>query len=173
MFISSSRTTSIYILDDDSLLNTFYLYRLAVTVTDEDENFDDMAKSSFLGLCLVCSPGTPVADMLAHSPPLPLIIDYLEDRNMTTEDEEGFSSLSSNLIASAKFVMAINDELPILEYLVATGWEDDATLIFTGTIQAPHLGLVTLCLYMDDSSTYLKSKLPAPVDFIPASTRDA
>jgi hypothetical protein len=69
--------------------------------------------------------------------------------------------------------MAINDELPILEYLVATGWEDDATLIFTGTIQAPHLGLVTLCLYMDDSSTYLKSKLPAPVDFIPASTRDA
>jgi hypothetical protein len=33
-----------------------------------------LESASHLGLCLVCSPGTPVAEMLAHSPPLPLII---------------------------------------------------------------------------------------------------
>jgi hypothetical protein len=79
-----------------------------------------------------------------------------------------------------KFVMAIYNELPILEYLVmglmGAGRGDDATLIFPGTIQAPHLrhlvlidvappigsrllttavGLVTLGLFMHDSSPYL------------------
>jgi len=215
----SSRTTSIHILDDDSLLNIFYLYRLAVTVTNEDKNFDDvrittirgrrwdyehwwykpaqvcrrwrnliLGSASFLGLCLVCTPGTPVADMLAHSPPLPLVIDYLEDSNMTAEDEQGFLialnqpnrirciRVGWSLQDLQKFVMAIDDEFPILEYLdMATAGEDDATLIFPGTIQAPHLrnlvlvgvtpligsrllttavGLVTLCLYMSDSSPY-------------------
>ena len=37
--------------------------------------------------------GTPIADMLAHSPPLPLVIDYHQKvsaaANVTAEDEEG------------------------------------------------------------------------------------
>jgi len=45
-----------------------------------------------LGLCLVCTDGTPVADMLAHSPPLPLVIDYdHENPDMAAEDKEGFT----------------------------------------------------------------------------------
>jgi hypothetical protein len=45
---------------------------------------------SGLDLHLVCTFGVPVADMLAHSPPLPLTLWYSKlDREMTTEDEEG------------------------------------------------------------------------------------
>jgi hypothetical protein len=126
--------------------------------------------------------------MLAHSPPLPLVIDYLDgDHNMTAEDEEGiFLALERPSRIRCirvglppqdlqKFVKAIDDELPILDYLVmTTDREDDATLVFPETIRAPHLrhlvlvgvapsigsrllttavGLATLCLFMDDSST--------------------
>ena len=126
--------------------------------------------------------------MLAHSPPLPLVIDYLDgDCNITADDKEGISlalkqptrvrciRLALSFQDLQKLVMAIDDELPILEYLVM-GTEDDATLVFPETIQAPHLrhlllagvalpmgsrllatavGLVTLFLSMRDSSTYL------------------
>jgi hypothetical protein len=88
--------------------------------------------------------------------------------------------------------MAIDHELPILEYLViVTDREDhEATLVFPETIQARHLvlvgiapsigtrllttavGLVTLCLFMDDSSTYLNPKFL--LQWIsPVSTTDA
>jgi hypothetical protein len=152
-----------------------------------------LGSASFLGLSLVCTLGTPVADMLAHSPPLPLVINYVDgDPSITAEDEEGlFLALEQpnrircirvvlSLQDLQKFVMAIDNELPILEYLIMvntkTGREDDATLVFPETIQAPHLrhlalhcftpaigfryftsavGLVTLYLFMGDSSTYL------------------
>jgi hypothetical protein len=124
----------IHILDDDSLLIVFNFCRPALK--DEDENNYErilqggnwarerwwyklvqvcqrwrhlvLASASYLDLCLVCTRGTPVADMLAHSPPLPLIIDYLyppiaddsDDANslddadplddyVTVKDEEG------------------------------------------------------------------------------------
>src|SRR6266446_4331160 len=107
---NSSQTNSIHILDNDSLLNIFYLYRPAILDGDENENelitggkdWDRerwwyrlahvckrwrillLASTSYLGLSLVCTYGTPVADMLAHSPPLPLLIDYFnQDRNFT------------------------------------------------------------------------------------------
>ena len=77
-----------------------------------------------------------------------------------------------------QFVMAIDDGLPNLEYLAlgARNVGDDATLVFPETVQTPHLrhlvlmgvappigsrllttatGIVTLHLFMDDSSTYL------------------
>ncbi|KAI0276396.1 hypothetical protein BGY98DRAFT_986184, partial [Russula aff. rugulosa BPL654] len=49
-----------------------------------------LRSASYLGLCFVCTYGTPVADMLAHSPPLPLVIDYerRRRRDITAEDEE-------------------------------------------------------------------------------------
>src|SRR5713226_5948684 len=50
-----------------------------------------LESASHLRLSLVCAPGTPVTDMLAHwrSPPLPLI-DYLKGNNdVTAKDEEG------------------------------------------------------------------------------------
>lgn len=43
----------------------------------------------YLGPCPVCSNGTPVADMVAHSPPLPLVVDcYHKDSDIDAEDEE-------------------------------------------------------------------------------------
>jgi hypothetical protein len=44
-----------------------------------------------LQISLVCARGTPVADMLAHSPPLPLIIDHIDEEYdvLTPEDEKG------------------------------------------------------------------------------------
>jgi hypothetical protein len=45
---------------------------------------------SWLDLHIYCTNGVPVADMLAHSPPLPLTIDYhILNREMTAEDESG------------------------------------------------------------------------------------
>jgi hypothetical protein len=136
--------------------------------------------------------------MLAHLPPLLLVIDYVdEDGNI----EEGlFLALKQpirihcirvhlSLQNLQKFVMAIDDELPNLEYLVmgliGVGREDDASLLLPDTIQAPHLrhltlvniaspigsrllttavGLVTLCLHMDDSSTYLNPNSPPQLE---------
>ena len=82
------------ILDDDSLLNVFYHCRPPVALVEADGDrinpFDGrweceywwyklawvcrrwrcliLASPSYLGVSLVCRPGTPVADMLAHSP---------------------------------------------------------------------------------------------------------
>ena len=46
--------------------------------------------ASHLRLSLVCARGTPVANMLAHSPPLLITIDhfYEKDDDITLEDEE-------------------------------------------------------------------------------------
>ena len=45
-----------------------------------------------LGLCLVYTIGTPVADMLAHSPPRPLTIDHVYGhRDITAGDENGIT----------------------------------------------------------------------------------
>jgi hypothetical protein len=50
-----------------------------------------LGSSSYLDLCLVCTHGTPVSEMLVHSPPLPLVIEYnYEDPDIAAEDEEGF-----------------------------------------------------------------------------------
>jgi hypothetical protein len=46
-----------------------------------------LGSPSHLGVCIVCTYGTPVADVLAHSPPLPLIIDYFDDTTDTAEEE--------------------------------------------------------------------------------------
>jgi hypothetical protein len=49
-----------------------------------------LASASYLRLSLLCTSGMPIADMLAHSPPLPLILNYGDgDRDVTLEDEEG------------------------------------------------------------------------------------
>jgi len=108
----------INILDDDSLLNIFYLCRPVILDKDEEDparileggNWDRerwwykftqvcrrwrylvLASASHLGLSLVCTRGTPVAKLLAaHSAPtpLPVIIDHLcKDRDITSEDKK-------------------------------------------------------------------------------------
>jgi hypothetical protein len=129
--------------------------------------------------------------MLAHSPPLPLVIDYFSqgDFTGTAEDKEGAIlalmqrdrvrriRLWSTGTNQQKLIVAMDEEYPILEFLVILRpiKDNSATLKFPETLQAPHLrhlvlqgfaipirsrllttalGLVTLYLYMEHPSTY-------------------
>jgi hypothetical protein len=40
-----------------------------------------LGSTTYLGLSLLCTYGTPVADMLAHSPPLPLVVGYFRNES--------------------------------------------------------------------------------------------
>ena len=182
---NSPHTPSIHILDDDSLLHIFYLYRPTIFDGDEDNilhfaggrRWDRerwwyqlahvcqgwrnliLRSASFLGLCLVCTYGTSIADMLAHSHPLPLIIDFNDAyRKIAAEDEDEIIlaleqrervhriRIISPLPNMQRFITAIEGEYPILEYLImATPYEDrSAGLMVTETLQAPHLRHLTL-----------------------------
>ncbi len=94
-----------------------------------------------------------MADVLAHSPPLPLIIDYGDkDREVTAQVEERILLAlqrrrrvrhiylclpSSNL---QKLVLAIDGEFPALEYLYIKSLDnDDSSLILPETFNAPRL----------------------------------
>jgi hypothetical protein len=210
---NSPHTASIHILDDDSLLHVFYLYRPFLLGEDEDEtarlfggkrNWAHgrwwyklahvcqrwrnaiLGSAPYLGVSLVCSNGIPVSDMLAHSPPLPLVIEY---NGTATEDEEGailaltqrdrvrLVRLGMAVANLQKIIATMDEEYPILEYLILMPPPGDKTTILKlpETLQAPHLrhltlidwalpigsrflttavGLVTFCLVMNDPSIY-------------------
>ena len=194
---NSPHTPSIHILDDDSLLNIFCLYRPAVFDGDEDTGLQMsggkkwdrerwwyqpthvcqrwrnliLRSASFLNLCLVCTFGTPIADMLAHSLPLPLIIDYNDtDRSIAAEvEDEIILALEQReriqrirLLLPApniqRFITVIEGEYPILEYFIM-GTPDNnnnsAGLMLTETFQAPHLRHLVL----DDIGIPIRSRL--------------
>jgi hypothetical protein len=91
--------------------------------------------------------------MLAHSPPLPLVIDYRDDDDITAEDEEAITlaleqrdrvrriRLDIPVLKLQKLMMAIDGEYPILEYLIlSVPFEDKSTiLILPETLETPHL----------------------------------
>ena len=111
-----------------------------------------LASASYLHLSLVCTIGTPVENMLAHSPRLPLTVDYRSEYGITAEDEEGILLVlqqrdrlrhlrlcfpAQNL---QKLVMAIDGEFPILEYpIVDPPMRDSTALMLPETLQAPNL----------------------------------
>ena len=175
-------TVSIHILDDDSLLHTFYLYRPFLLGEDQNDNARlkggdgtwirgrwwfrlaqvcqrwrnvILGSASFLGVSLVCSYGTPVADMLAHSPPLPLVLEYNSKGRITTDDEVGMLLalkqrervlrvrlyLDIPVTSQRKLIAAMDEEYPILEHLIIGLPDEDVStsLIFPETFQAPHL----------------------------------
>ena len=97
--------------------------------------------------------------MLAHSPPFPLVIDYRDKyRDMTVEDEEeiifAFKQrdrvlrvrLLTPVMSLRKFIAAMDDEYPILEFLaIEPPIEDKSTIsMFPETLQAPHLRSLSL-----------------------------
>jgi hypothetical protein len=171
----------VHILDEDSLLNIFRFYRQVMV--DEDES--DIARilqcgkwyrerwwyklahvcrrwrclilasASHLDLCLICTPGTPVADMLTNSPPFPLIIDYFHEydsHGITTEDQERIIlalrysdrvrriRLKMHLLNLQKLLLGLDKEFPILEYLyIAPLTKPSSGLVLPNTFQAPHL----------------------------------
>ena len=116
MAINSQHVVPIHILDDDSLLNIFYLYRPNFLGEDDDdldrltggrESWNRgrwwyqlvhvcqrwrnliLGSASYLRLSLVCTNGTLVENVLADSPHLPLTVDYMGWDSITAEDEEG------------------------------------------------------------------------------------
>ena len=117
-----------------------------------------LGSKSYLGLCLVCTYGTPVADMLAHSPPLPLVIDYYYGHNITSADEEAIIlalaqrdrvcriRLDLPVMKLQKLIVAIDGEYPILEYLILTVPPKERTtvLILPVTLQTSRLRHLTI-----------------------------
>src|SRR6267154_643610 len=186
---------SIHVLDDDSLLNIFYLYR--PFFLGEDERAPDrieggrkrwvqgrwwyqlahvcqrwrniiLGSASYLGLSLVCTNGTPVENMLALSPPLPLTVDYDSNFGFTAEDEDGILlaleqrhrvrhlRLTFPVQNLRKLVMAIDEEFPILEYLIMySPLKDNTALMLPETLQAPNLHH----LLLEDFACPIRSRL--------------
>lgn len=175
---------SVHNLDDDSLLNIFYLCR--PNVFDESEDRDNrvirgggwgreiwwyklvqvskrwryliLESATFLRLCLVCTRGTPVADMLTHSPPFPLIIDYDDpNQHLTAEDERGIMialryrdrvrciHLGVPVQSLEKIVTVMDDEFPMLEYMhIAPPTKHCTHLILPPKFEAPKLRHIVL-----------------------------
>jgi len=96
--------------------------------------------------------------MLAHSPPFPLIINYLDNGlGTSTEDEEaillalqyhnhmhriGLAMPALNLL---KLIEAIDGQFPALERLfIWPQTRDDMSLMIPPTFQALHLGMLSL-----------------------------
>ncbi len=180
---NSLHTISIHILDDDSLLNIFCLYRPFLLGEDKGE-FDlphwsiqywaagwwyklahvcrrwrnlILGSASYLRLSHVCRNRTPVADVLALSPPLPLTVDYRGTNTFPPEFEEGLMlalkqrnrirhlRLSFPVQKLQKFLMEIDGDFPILECLIMLPWQGDTTdLMLRTTLQAPHLKRLVL-----------------------------
>ena len=139
--------------------------------------------------------GTPVENMLAHSPPLPLTVDYTSEDGITAEDEEGILlaleqrhrvrhlRLLLPVQNLQKLVMAIDEEFPVLEYLIVWHYllkDNTAQVMLPETLQAPHLrhlmlgglacpirsrfhptatGLVVLCLVIRHASAYFQPNI--------------
>ena len=101
--------------------------------------------------------------MLAHSPPLPLVINFFDhDRDITGEDVETvllalkqrdrIRRIRVRALDLQKFAMAMEEEYPILECLIigpSTEEEDSVPLMFPTSFQAPrlrHLVLISFAL---------------------------
>ena len=97
--------------------------------------------------------------MLAHSPPLPLVIDYFDGyREITAEDEEGAIlaleqrdrlrrvRLDMPVTSLQRLIGTMDEEYPILEYLIVMPPFDDrrSILILPERLQAPNLRLLSL-----------------------------
>ena len=181
---SSPHTVSIHILDDNSLLNVFLLYRPPIFDGDEDDEVRlrggkgwnrerwwyklvhvcqrwrnlILGSTSVLDVCLVCTYGTPVEDMLAHSPHLPIVIDYdYETCDITAEAEGIILALEQrNRVRRIRlhipalnlqmFNITIHDEYPVLEYFIMEPSMEvmSTALTLPETLQAPRLRHVAL-----------------------------
>jgi hypothetical protein len=98
-----------------------------------------------------------MADMLAHSPSLPLVIDY-RYQHITAKDEEAIilaleqrdrvRRIRFNLpvLNLQKLIMAIDGEYPILKYLILMELPENmrTVLIFPESLQISHLRHLTI-----------------------------
>ena len=173
----------INILDDDSLLNIFYHSRPPVLFVEGDDDGINLcggtweceywwykiswvcrrwrrlihASPSYLGISLVCRSGISLSDMLAHSPPFPLIIDHIHRFETNPTEVEGRILLALNHrdrvrcirlqmqeSPSERLMKIIDKEFPLLEYLYIRPpgmmvLRPDSNLSLPSTLRAPHL----------------------------------
>jgi hypothetical protein len=155
---NKTQNSLIHILDDDSLLYIFRLSRLAILDENEvDDNYSlcgakwklewwwykivqvcrrwrylVLDSAPYLQVSLVCARGTPVADMLAHYPPLPIIIDHFDEKyhDLNPEDEEGIKlalqhrdrvrciRLMKPIPILQKIIIDLDGDFPNLEFLL-------------------------------------------------------
>ncbi|KAI0247313.1 hypothetical protein BJV78DRAFT_944136 [Lactifluus subvellereus] len=176
------RHSPIHTLNDDVLLDIFYFCEPSSGFQDEEEHdriyiwrskrgqnlhwwcklahvcrrwrYLILASPSRLRLRLLCRPLTPVANMLTHSPPLPLTIEYY--RELTEKEQEGMLyalqhsdrvrdiALTMSSASLRRPIMAMDKQFPTLERLFIQSWDDNESLIFPETFQAPHLRYLAL-----------------------------
>jgi len=121
-----------------------------------------LESASYLGLRLLCTYGTPIAKMLEHSPPLPIIIDYIDDcRDIAAEekvivlalrrhDRVRHIRLRTSALNMIKLLVTVDQEFPILEYLyIEPLTYDDVGLTLPESFKAPslrHLVLVNIAI---------------------------
>ena len=196
-------STLIHLLDDDSLLIIFSFCR--PLLFDENKVYDEVhlleggewnrewwwyklvqvcrrwrnlvLQSAFhLQVSLVCARGTPIAEMLAHSPSVPLIIDHIDDEYhvLAPEDEEGIIlalqhrdrvrriRIRKSVSILQKLVVALDGEFPILDHLLIVNRRSYRPLIdcttnlnFPETFRAPQLRQ----LLIDNFATPIESPL--------------
>ena len=197
--------TSIHTLDDDSLLHIFHSCR--PNVLEEDKfgairlgdvvgecwwykivqvcrrwRYLVLGSASYLRLALLCTCGTPVADMLLHSPPLPLVIHHNDMNNdLSAEDEEGIMlalqhhdrvrriSLRIPVPSLQKVVVAIDVEFPALELLIIKPpLEQNGRLSLPPTFEAPQLRHLSLNYFTSPfGSPLLMSAVGLVILFLP------
>jgi hypothetical protein len=108
--------------------------------------------------------------MLAHSPPLPLVIDYYDD-DITAEDEEAIILAFAQrdrvrrirfyipVLKLQKLIMAIDGEYPILEYLILVDPSEEKGTVFIlpETLHTPYLRHLTVDCSIPIRSPFLKT----------------
>ena len=213
--VNSFRNLVLPILDDDSLLNVFdFCWPGVLDEGETDEKhilqpgvwarerwwykfaqvcrrwrYLILGSASRLGLCLLRARGTPVEDMLAHSPPLPLVIDHISNYpDITTKDEEGILfalqhhdrvrriRFAMPALSLQRFIVAMGKEFPILEYLFIDPLiYNDIGFTLPETFQAPrllHIALPNCALKMGSTLlATLKCLVTLSLDNIPPSAQ--
>ena len=175
IFQRAADNPSINVLPDNVLLEVFNRFRLHSLHTWECGGWYKLAHTcrrwrliifaspSLLNLQLYCTYGTPVADMLRHSPPLPLSVNYHEgaQQSFTPKDEEGtllalrkhdrvrYIDLCAPLATLDKIFAVMNGSFPLLEHLAlsvdhsGTNEDERDSYLFDHALpqafRAPHL----------------------------------
>ena len=163
-----SSSTLVHLLDDDSLLVVFSFCRPVILDETEADNWRILGGGKWirerwwytlirvcrrwrylvlesayhLRVSLVCARGTPVADMLAHSPPIPLIIDHFDEyQDLSAEDQEGVIlalhhrdrvrriRLVNPVQILQKLIAVLDGEFPVLEHMYVRDHQNEERTI--------------------------------------------
>ena len=100
-----------------------------------------LSHPSHLNLHLVCTYATPITDLLALSLPFPLVVNYPNKNEITTEDEENLLvalqhrnrvyriSLATPITISSRVIAAMGGDFPQLRHLRITGAQPSLTTL--------------------------------------------